>query len=87
MPKVPSVLTDSGIVCRVKHIGVSRSRRAPAPLSRRGKAQPATCCFAGLTAEQAAAAPRISLRTANRHWTYAKACLYRHMSERDCTGT
>jgi RNA polymerase sigma factor (TIGR02999 family) len=39
--------------------------------------------FAGLTAEQAAAAVGISLRTANRHWAYAKAWLYRHMSERD----
>ena len=43
--------------------------------------------FAGLTAEEAAAALGISLRTANRHWAYAKAWLYRHMSERDGTGT
>src|SRR6185369_12033116 len=35
--------------------------------------------FAGLTAEEAAAALGISLRTANRHWAYAKAWLYRHM--------
>ena len=39
--------------------------------------------FAGLTA---AAALGISLRTANRHWAYAKAWLQRHMSERDGTG-
>jgi RNA polymerase sigma factor (TIGR02999 family) len=41
--------------------------------------------FAGLTANAAAAALGISLRTANRHWAYAKAWLYRHMSERDDT--
>jgi RNA polymerase sigma factor (TIGR02999 family) len=32
--------------------------------------------FAGLTAEQAASALGISLRTANRHWAYARAWLY-----------
>ena len=42
--------------------------------------------FAGLTAEEAAAALGISLRTANRHWAYAKAWLYQQMSERDGTG-
>ena len=42
--------------------------------------------FAGLTAEEAAAALGISLRTANRHWAYAKARLYQHMSEPDGTG-
>ena len=42
--------------------------------------------FAGLTAEEAASALGISLRTANRHWAYAKAWLYQHMSERDGTG-
>src|SRR5262245_34407324 len=36
--------------------------------------------FAGLTAEQAAAATGISLRTANRHWAYAKAWLYQFLS-------
>lgn len=35
--------------------------------------------FAGLTAATAAAALGISLRTANRHWAYAKAWLHRHM--------
>ena len=35
--------------------------------------------FAGLTAEQAAAALGISLRTANRHWAYAKAWLYQQL--------
>jgi RNA polymerase sigma factor (TIGR02999 family) len=35
--------------------------------------------FAGLTAEQAALALNISLRTANRHWTYARAWLYRRL--------
>jgi RNA polymerase sigma factor (TIGR02999 family) len=39
--------------------------------------------FAGLTAAAAAAAMGISLRTADRHWAYAKAWLYRHMSERN----
>jgi RNA polymerase sigma factor (TIGR02999 family) len=42
--------------------------------------------FAGLTAGEAAAALGISLRTANRHWAYAKACLYQHMRERGGTG-
>jgi RNA polymerase sigma factor (TIGR02999 family) len=37
--------------------------------------------FAGLTAVAAAAALGISLRTADRHWAYAKAWLYRHMNE------
>ena len=32
--------------------------------------------FAGLTAEQAALSLGISLRTANRHWAYARAWLY-----------
>jgi RNA polymerase sigma factor (TIGR02999 family) len=42
--------------------------------------------FAGLTAEAAAAALGISLRTANRHWAYAKAWLYQQLSEGDGTG-
>jgi RNA polymerase sigma factor (TIGR02999 family) len=37
--------------------------------------------FAGLTTEQAAAALGISVRTANRHWAYAKAFLYQRLSE------
>ena len=36
--------------------------------------------FAGLTAEQAADSLGISLRTANRHWAYAKAWLYQQLS-------
>src|SRR5262249_7760292 len=36
--------------------------------------------FAGLTAAQAAAALGISLRTANRHWAYARAWLYQQLS-------
>jgi RNA polymerase sigma factor (TIGR02999 family) len=36
--------------------------------------------FAGLTAEQAASALGISLRTANRHWTYARAWLYQRLN-------
>jgi len=35
--------------------------------------------FAGLTLEQAAAALGISVRTAHRHWAYAKAWLYREL--------
>ena len=35
--------------------------------------------FAGLTIEQAAAALGVSVRTANRHWAYAKAWLYREL--------
>ena len=37
--------------------------------------------FAGLTAEEAAAALGVSLRTANRHWAYAKAWLFRQLSQ------
>jgi RNA polymerase sigma factor (TIGR02999 family) len=35
--------------------------------------------FAGLTAEQAAETLGISLRTANRHWAFAKAWLYQQL--------
>jgi RNA polymerase sigma factor (TIGR02999 family) len=35
--------------------------------------------FAGLTAGQAAEALGLSLRTANRHWAYARARLYRRL--------
>jgi RNA polymerase sigma factor (TIGR02999 family) len=35
--------------------------------------------FAGLTAQDTAAAMGISLRTANRHWAYAKAWLYQQL--------
>jgi RNA polymerase sigma factor (TIGR02999 family) len=40
--------------------------------------------FAGLTIERAAAALGISVRTANRHWAYARAWLYRQL--RGATG-
>ena len=36
--------------------------------------------FGGLTHEEAAQALGISKSTADRHWTYARAWLYRHMS-------
>ena len=36
--------------------------------------------FAGLTIEQTAAALGISVRTANRHWAYARAWLFRRIS-------
>jgi RNA polymerase sigma factor (TIGR02999 family) len=36
--------------------------------------------FAGLTTEQAASALDISLRTANRHWAYARAWLYSRLN-------
>jgi RNA polymerase sigma factor (TIGR02999 family) len=39
--------------------------------------------FAGLTLEEAAAAVDISLRTANRHWSYARAWLYQQLNEPD----
>lgn len=35
--------------------------------------------FAGLTIEQTAAAMNISVRTANRHWTFARTWLYQHL--------
>jgi len=37
--------------------------------------------FGGLTLEQSADAMGVSLRTVNRHWSYAKAWLYRELSE------
>jgi RNA polymerase sigma factor (TIGR02999 family) len=37
--------------------------------------------FAGLTIEQTASALGISVRTANRHWAYARAWLYQQLSE------
>jgi RNA polymerase sigma factor (TIGR02999 family) len=42
--------------------------------------------FAGLTADQAAAALGISPSTADRHWTYARAWLRRAMSGRPARG-
>jgi RNA polymerase sigma factor (TIGR02999 family) len=36
--------------------------------------------FAGLTIEETAEALSISVRTANRHWAYARAWLYRHLN-------
>ena len=36
--------------------------------------------FAGLTIEEAAAALGISVRTANRHWAFARAWLYQQLS-------
>jgi RNA polymerase sigma factor (TIGR02999 family) len=38
--------------------------------------------FGGLTIEQAAAALGISTATADRHWAYSKAWLYRHVNAR-----
>jgi RNA polymerase sigma factor (TIGR02999 family) len=37
--------------------------------------------FGGLTLEQSAEVMGVSLRTVNRHWSYAKAWLYRELSE------
>ena len=42
--------------------------------------------FAGLTAEQAAAALGISKRTADRHWAYAKAWLFDALGGADSAG-
>jgi len=39
--------------------------------------------FAGLTIEQTAAALGIAVRTANRHWAYAKAWLYQELGRID----
>lgn len=36
--------------------------------------------FAGLTIQETAEALGISARTANRHWAYAKAWLYKQLS-------
>jgi RNA polymerase sigma factor (TIGR02999 family) len=38
--------------------------------------------FAGLTVAETAAAMNISVRTANRHWTYARAWLYQQLGDR-----
>jgi len=35
--------------------------------------------FAGLTAQEAADATGVSLRTANRHWAYAKSWLFEQL--------
>jgi DNA-directed RNA polymerase specialized sigma24 family protein len=37
--------------------------------------------FAGLSIEQTAKALGISVRTANRHWAYARAWLYQQLSQ------
>ncbi len=37
--------------------------------------------FAGLTIEETAAALDVSVRTANRHWAYARAWLYQRLNE------
>ena len=42
--------------------------------------------FAGLTIEEAARALSISTATAGRHWSFARAWLYREMSESDPPG-
>ncbi len=39
--------------------------------------------FAGLTAEEAALALGMSLRTANRHWAFARAWLYQRLKPDD----
>lgn len=39
--------------------------------------------FAGLTIEETAAAMNLSVRTVNRHWTYARAWLYRRLGDVD----
>jgi RNA polymerase sigma factor (TIGR02999 family) len=39
--------------------------------------------FAGLTIEQTATALSISVRTANRHWAYARAWLYQQLMQQD----
>jgi RNA polymerase sigma factor (TIGR02999 family) len=42
--------------------------------------------FAGMTIEQTAAALGISVRTANRHWAYAKAWLYQQLGPEGSAG-
>ena len=42
--------------------------------------------FGGLTIQQAAAVLDISVRTANRHWAYAKARLYQHLNQQKKAG-
>ena len=37
--------------------------------------------FAGLTIEETAAAMDVSVRTVNRHWTYARAWLYQQLGD------
>jgi len=39
--------------------------------------------FTGLTIEEAAAALGFSVRTANRHWAYARAWLFQQLSGED----
>ena len=60
-----------------------------AALTRLGRDEPQAAAvvnlryFAGLTIEQAAAALGVSVRTASRHWAYARACLYRELGRSD----
>ena len=42
--------------------------------------------FAGLSIEEAAEAMGISVATANRHWAYARAWLFRHLESGGSTG-
>jgi RNA polymerase sigma factor (TIGR02999 family) len=42
--------------------------------------------FAGLPIDETAAALGISVRTANRHWSYARAWLYQQVTEQDASG-
>jgi RNA polymerase sigma factor (TIGR02999 family) len=44
------------------------------------------CYFAGLSREEAAKALGMSLRTAERNWTYARTWLHRAISRGDDTG-
>lgn len=39
--------------------------------------------FAGLTIQEAADSMQLSVRTANRHWAFAKAWIYKQLSEED----
>jgi RNA polymerase sigma factor (TIGR02999 family) len=43
--------------------------------------------FGGLTHEEAAEAMGVSVSTADRHWAYARAWLYRHMAAEESRGT
>ena len=70
----------------VKHGGACRRVNLDEALSRLAEAEPAKAelvklrYFAGMTLPEAAAVLGISLATAERYWTYARAWLHQQMA-------
>ena len=99
-PQLPSVLTDTGLrkptgmtsdLDELYRIGLlaSAGGRVLDKLAAQDKPKAELVklrYFVGLSVEEAAEVLRISVPTANRHWAYAKAWLYREMSPPDAKG-